>query len=34
MVKYFQVNLDLSDIETNEKVWIGSVEVKKVSTDK
>ncbi len=34
VVKYFQVNLDLSDIETNEKVWIGSVEVKKVSTDK
>ncbi|MFN7020345.1 MAG: penicillin-binding protein activator LpoB [Phycisphaerales bacterium] len=34
VVKYYQVNLDLSDIETNEKVWIGSVEVKKVSTDR
>lgn len=32
--KYFQVNLDLTNIESNEKVWIGSAEVKKVSTDK
>lgn len=32
--KYYQVNLDLSDIESNEKAWIGSVEVKKVSTDR
>lgn len=32
--KYYQVNLDLTNIETNEKVWIGSAEVKKVSTDK
>jgi uncharacterized protein (TIGR02722 family) len=29
--KYYQVNLDLTDLESNEKVWIGSVEVKKVS---
>ncbi|MCC6320365.1 MAG: penicillin-binding protein activator LpoB [Phycisphaerales bacterium] len=34
VVKYYQVNLDLTDIETNEKVWIGSVDVKKVSTEK
>lgn len=34
VVKYYQVNLDLSDIETNEKVWIGSVEIKKVSNDR
>lgn len=33
-VKYFQVNIDLTDIETNEKAWIGSVEVKKVSRDR
>ena len=32
--QYYQVNLDLSNIESNEKVWIGSVEVKKVSTDR
>jgi uncharacterized protein (TIGR02722 family) len=32
--KYYQVNLDLTDLETNEKVWIGSVEVKKVSRDR
>ena len=34
VVKYYQVNLDLTDIETNEKAWIGSVDVKKVSTEK
>ncbi len=34
VVKYYQVNLDLTDIETNEKVWIGSVDVKKVSTER
>jgi uncharacterized protein (TIGR02722 family) len=33
-VKYFQVNLDLTDLESSEKVWIGSVEVKKVSNDR
>lgn len=32
--KYYQVNLDLTDIESNEKAWIGSVEIKKVSTDR
>jgi uncharacterized protein (TIGR02722 family) len=32
--KYYQVNLDLSDLESNEKAWIGSVEVKKVSRDR
>lgn len=32
--KYYQVNLDLTDLESNEKVWIGSVEVKKVSRDR
>lgn len=34
VVKYYQVNMDLTNIETNEKVWIGSVEVKKVSQEK
>lgn len=32
--KYYQVNLDLSDLESNEKAWIGSVEIKKVSRDR
>jgi PBP1b-binding outer membrane lipoprotein LpoB len=32
--QYYQVNLDLTDIESNEKAWIGSLEVKKVSTDR
>lgn len=32
--KYYQVNLDLTDLESNEKAWIGSVEVKKVSRDR
>ncbi len=30
--KYYQENLELTNIETNEKVWIGSVEIKKVAT--
>lgn len=34
VVNYYQVNLDLTNIESNEKVWIGSVEVKKVSTER
>lgn len=34
VVQYYQVNLDLTDIQTNEKAWIGSVDVKKVSTDR
>jgi penicillin-binding protein activator len=34
VVKYFQVNFDLTNIETNEKAWIGSVEIKKVSRDR
>lgn len=29
-VKYYQVNLELINIETNEKVWIGTSEIKKV----
>lgn len=32
--QYYQVNLDLTNLESNEKVWIGSVEVKKVSRDR
>lgn len=32
--QYYQVKLDLSDIETNEKVWIGTVDVKKISRDR
>ncbi len=34
IVKYFQVNFDLTDLESNEKAWIGSVEIKKVSRDR
>jgi PBP1b-binding outer membrane lipoprotein LpoB len=34
VVNYYQCNLDLTDLESNEKVWIGSVEIKKVSTDR
>lgn len=34
IVNYYQVNLDLTNIETNEKAWIGSVEVKKVVTER
>lgn len=30
LMSYIQVNLDLTDLETNEKAWIGSVEIKKV----
>ncbi|RMH97660.1 MAG: penicillin-binding protein activator LpoB [Calditrichaeota bacterium] len=29
-VKYYQVNLELIDIETNRKVWIGEKKIKKV----
>lgn len=29
-VKYYQVNLELINIETNEKVWIGTSEIKKL----
>jgi len=28
-VIYYQVNLELSDMETNEKVWIGEKQIKK-----
>lgn len=34
VVKFYQVNLDLTNLETNEKVWIGTQEVKKVSVEK
>lgn len=34
VVKYFQTNFAFADIETNEEVWRGSVEIKKVSTDR
>jgi PBP1b-binding outer membrane lipoprotein LpoB len=34
VVAYYQVNLDLTDLESSEKVWIGSVDIKKVSTDR
>ena len=33
VVQYYQVKLDLTNIETNEKAWIGTVDVKKVSRD-
>ena len=29
-VKYYQVELELVDIESNEKVWIGQKKIKKV----
>ena len=29
-LKYYQVELELIDIETNEKVWIGQKKIKKV----
>jgi hypothetical protein len=31
IVQYYQINLELIDIESNEKVWIGSEEIKKVA---
>jgi len=31
IVQYYQINLELIDIESNEKVWIGSKEIKKVA---
>ncbi len=34
VVQYYQCNLDLTDLESNETVWIGSVDIKKVSTDR
>ena len=27
---YYQVDLELNDLETNEKVWIGSKKIKKI----
>ncbi len=32
LTKYYQVGLELTNIETNEKVWMGNVEIKKVAT--
>ncbi len=31
IVSFYQVNLDLIDLESNEKVWIGNHEIKKVT---
>ena len=31
VVQYYQINLELIDIQSNEKVWIGSKEIKKVA---
>lgn len=31
-VKYYQVNLELVDVETNKKVWVGEKRIKKVVT--
>jgi len=28
-VKFYQIDMELINIETNEKVWIGSKEIKK-----
>jgi uncharacterized protein (TIGR02722 family) len=33
-VSYFKVNLEIVDLESNEKVWIGSQEIKKVWRDR
>lgn len=33
-VQYFQVNLELIDIESNEKVWIGERQIEKVQVDR
>lgn len=32
VVQYYQINLEMIDIQSNEKVWIGSADVKKVAT--
>jgi penicillin-binding protein activator len=32
-VVYYQVNLELTDMETNEKVWIGEKQIRKVVTN-
>jgi uncharacterized protein (TIGR02722 family) len=32
LTKYYQVGLELTNIESNEKVWMGNVEIKKVAT--
>jgi PBP1b-binding outer membrane lipoprotein LpoB len=32
-VTYYQVNLELVDLETNEKVWIGEKQIKKYITN-
>lgn len=34
IVKYFKVRFDLTDLESNEKAWIGTAEVKKVSQER
>lgn len=31
IVQYYQINLELIDIQSNEKVWIGSKDIKKVA---
>lgn len=31
LVQYYQINLEMIDIQSNEKVWIGSADVKKVA---
>lgn len=31
IVQYYQINLELIDIQSNEKVWIGTKEIKKVA---
>ena len=31
VVQYYQINLEMIDIQSNEKVWIGSADVKKVA---
>ncbi|MGH7243047.1 MAG: penicillin-binding protein activator LpoB [Phycisphaerales bacterium] len=31
IVQYYQINLEMIDIQSNEKVWIGSADVKKVA---
>ena len=31
-VKYYQINMELVDIATNQKVWIGEKKIKKIVT--
>ncbi|MBL8763170.1 MAG: penicillin-binding protein activator LpoB [Phycisphaerae bacterium] len=34
LVNFYQVNLEMVDLESNEKVWIGTSKIKKISRDR